>query len=27
MEVLKSGGTFLFLEHGLSREPSVQKTT
>jgi ubiquinone/menaquinone biosynthesis C-methylase UbiE len=23
--VLKSGGTFLFLEHGLSREPSVQK--
>jgi ubiquinone/menaquinone biosynthesis C-methylase UbiE len=23
--VLKSGGTFLFLEHGLSREPRVQK--
>jgi len=23
--VLKSGGTFLFLEHGLSREPGVQK--
>jgi hypothetical protein len=23
--VLKSGGTFLFLEHGLSRESSVQK--
>ena len=23
--VLRSGGTFLFLEHGLSREPGVQK--